>query len=230
MRATVAARRGVLALGTLIGAALLASPVSAAPPDVDALVTYETQQRLSNGVTRTERWQERLVRSGDAVWTERVRVDRGGVAHADESAAEHVGHKHFDFDVAARWLQREPNGAVRLRYVDRAERVVVAVPAAEFGAVGFDGRWDTAAHVAPPAAIARMPAIGAGVRQERANGWTHRVRWSDAWQLPLRLESQRDDGSVRRVVTVTPSVPAAAAPWNAIDARYVQKEYDDFLD
>lgn len=208
----------------LIGAAL-APPVHAAGPDVDALVTYETTQRMSNGVTRSERWQERIVRRGDAVWTERMLPP-----HASEPAADGAGHKHFDFETAARWLQRDADGTLRLRYVDRAHRVVVAVPAAEYAAVGFDGRWDGAAHVVPPAAVARMPGAGGGWRAEQASGWTHRVRWSDAWQLPLRLESRRGDGGVVRVVTVAPRAPDTSAPWMAIDARYTQKEYDDFLD
>lgn len=208
------------------------APAGAAGPDVDALISYETHQLSANGVTRIERWQERLVRRGETVWTERVLPAAAVTLHAHESAAEHAAHKHFDFDSAARWLQRDPGGALRLRYVDRDQRVVVTVPKAEFGAVGFDGRWEAAAHVVPPALIERMQVAGPDLREERAQGWSHRVRWSQRWQLPLRLESQRDDGSVRRIVTVTATAraPDALTPWSAIDGGYAQKEYDDFSD
>ena len=203
---------------------------AATAPDVDALVTFETLQVTSAGVTRTERWQERLVRRGDTVWTERVLPASVVAPHANESAAGHAGHKHFDFDRAARLVQRDAGGRLRLRFVDREKRVVVDVPAAEYGAVGFDGNWDAAAHLVPPSVVERMgPAAASGWRSEKAKGWSHRVRWSSARQLPTRLESQRDDGSVLRVVTVEMHAPAAALPWAAL-ADYTQKDYDDFTD
>ncbi len=212
-----------------LGAASMSA--HAAPlPDVDALVTYETRQLTTAGVLRTERWQERLVRHGDAVWTARVLPAGQAALHANESAAEHAGHKHFDFDSAARLVERTPSGELRLRFVDREHKVVVSVPKAEYGAVGFDGSWDAAAHIVPPAVVARMGVASAdGWRTENAKGWSHKLRWSAAQQVPLRVESRRDDGSVTRVVTVTPMPAAAALPWSGIDA-FAQKDYDDFMD
>jgi hypothetical protein len=212
-----------------LGAASMAA--HAAPlPDVDALVTYETQQVTSAGVTRTERWQERLVRRGDAVWTARVLPAGVAALHANESTAEHAGHKHFDFDSAARLVERAANGELRLRFVDRDHKVVVSVPKAEYGAVGFDGNWDAAAYIVPPAVVARMgAAAGDGWRAEKAKGWSHKLRWSAAQQLPLRVESRRDDGSVTRVVSVTSMAASAWVPWSGIDG-FTQKDYDDFMD
>ena len=203
----------------------------AAPlPNIDALVTYETRQVTSAGVTRTERWQERLVRRGGAVWSERVLPASRAALHANESAAEHAGHKHFDFDSAARLVECMPSGELRLRFVDREHRVVVSVSKAEYGAVGFDGNWDAAAYIVPPAVVARMGAAAAdGWRAEKAKGWSHKLRWSAAQQVPLRVESRRDDGNVTRVVTVTPMAASASLPWSGIDA-FAQKEYDDFMD
>jgi hypothetical protein len=206
----------------------LASAASAALPDLDAVVVYETQQRLASGVTRTERWQERLSRQGDKVWTERLAP--AGTPH------EHEGpdHKHFDFDTAARLVERSGAGELQLRFVDRSHRRVVSVPKAEYGAVNFDGRWDAAAHLVPPGLIAQMKLLerhaADGVwREQRAEGWTHRVLWSEARQVALRIESSRDDGSSRRVVVLTPSSPGARKPWTGIE-QFEQKTYDDFLD
>jgi hypothetical protein len=214
-----------------------AAPAAPVPADLDALITYETRQVTATGVTRTETWQERLIRRGDTVWTERVLPAQAAALHANESVTEHAGHKHFDFDSAARWLQRDAKGEPQLRFVDREHRVVVSVPKAEYGAVGFDGRWDAAASVVPPEVVARMaassPANAAGGqwRTEKAKGWSHRVLWSEAQQVALRVESKRDDGSMLRVVSVVPAKAVAASdlPWNGIGA-YTQKEYDDFMD
>jgi hypothetical protein len=221
---------GSLRFGLLAALAALSVSIQAAPAaaDVDALVAYETQQVLSNGVTRTERWLERLIRRGDTVWAERVLP-----AASRDAAAEPAGHKHFDFDRAARLVTRDASGATQLRFVDRERRIVVSVPKAEYGAVGFDGRWDAAASIVPAAVAGRMQSApgrsgDARWRTERAGGWSHRVLWSDARQLALRVESQRDDGSVRRIVSVTPAAPGAL-PWAGI-AGYTQKEYDDFMD
>jgi hypothetical protein len=215
---------------TLLAAAAVDASAAPSAPDVDALVTYETRQVTSAGVTRTERWQERLIRRGGAVWTERVLPAGPTALHANEGAAEHGAHRHFDFERAARLVQRDAQGQLRLRFIDRDKRVVVNVPAPEYGAVGFDGNWEAAASLVPPAVVGRMsPASAAGWRTEQSKGWSHRVRWSAAQQLPSRLESQRDDGSVRRVVSVQTRAPSATLPWAAL-GEFTQKDYDDFMD
>ncbi|HEY2928633.1 hypothetical protein [Piscinibacter sp.] len=225
------------ALRTLTTALCLAAAgwIQAAPalPDLDAVVSYETRQITAAGVLRTEVWKERLVRRGDVVWTERVLPAETHAAHAHESSTEHAGHKHFDFESAARLLRLDAKGQLQLQYVDREHRVVVSVPKAEYGVVGFDGRWDAAAHVVPPSVVARMPVTmnsGAAVwHEEKAPGWSHRVLWSEARQVALRVESQRSDGSFRRVVSVEPVAPTGGLPWKDL-ATFTQKEYDDFMD
>lgn len=224
-----------------IGAALalfaLSGTAGAAATDVDALVSYETRQVLASGITRVDSWQERLVRRGSQVWTERVMSAASRAGHAHESAAEHIGHRHFNADTSARWLSVTPAGTVEVRFVDRERKVVVAVPRAEYGTVGFDGRFDAAASIVPPAAVQAMKpsaatsALGVWMTQ-RSDGWSHRVLWSPSRQLALKVESQRDDGSIRRVVNVKllPAVAGVpAAPWEAL-AGYAQKRYDDFMD
>ena len=226
--------RNLICALALLPLAFAAAHAAPAAPDLDALVTYETRQLTASGVTRTETWRERIVRRGDVVWSERV-LPAAAVGHVHGSAAAPTAHKHFDFERAARWVQRDANGQLQLRFVDRAHRTVVSVPKAEYAAVGFDGRWDAAAHLVPPSVVERMTVAPAGRgtaqwRTESANGWRHRVLWSPARQTALRIESTRDDGSARRVVSVEPSNAAPRAlPWSGVEG-YTQREYDDFMD
>jgi len=223
---------------TLLCAAACALNANAAPPlpDLDALVSYETRQVMASGVTRVDSWQERLVRRGSQVWVERILPPASRAGHERESEAEHLGHKHFNGDTAARWIAQTADGKIELRFVDREHKAVVSVPRAEYTTVGFDGSFEGAASVVPPTVVRAMrtPA-GASVdpqwRTDRSNGWSHRVLWSESRQLALKVESQREDGSVRRVVSVQllPTVPGHAVPWGGL-AGYTQKRYDDFMD
>lgn len=216
-------------------AAGVAKPIGADAPDLDAVVTYETRSVLPSGVVRQERWQERLVRSGKTLWSERVLPPE--IAGHRHEAAEAGAHRHFDFEAAARLLTLDGDGGPVLRCVDRERRVIVSVPAAEYGAVGFDGRWDGAAFVVPPAVVERMTPLGhrespSGTRWlgDRSAGWTHTVLWSQARRVALRAESARDDGTFRRIVTVVPRTASAASalPWRQLDG-FAHKGYDEFM-
>lgn len=203
--------------------------------DVEALVTYETRQVMASGVTRSETWQERLVRRGDQVWAERILARTPHRPDADH-AAEPAGHKHLNAETSAHWLSLAADGSVRLRLVDHVHRQVVEIPRAEFGSVAFDGRFDAAAAIVPPAVVRTMQSEGraggdAEWRGQRADGWTHRVLWSARHQLAIRVESRRDDGSVERKVTVRlqPGPATRPAPWQSL-AGYAARNYDEFMD
>ncbi|CAN5469871.1 hypothetical protein BH09PSE6_BH09PSE6_27350 [soil metagenome] len=202
---------------------------------LDALVDYQVRQITSSGVTRTERWQERVVRRGDVVWVERVLAKGSARAHDDESAAEHLGHKHFNGETAARWIVRGADGKLDVHFVDREHRVIVAIPRAEYGTVGFDGSFDGAGSIVPSAtahAMQRARDTSAADAQwlvSRSDGWTHRVLWSEARQVALQVESRRDDGSIERTVRVRPVAASTRLPWQQLQG-YEQKRYDDFGD
>ncbi|CAN5387379.1 hypothetical protein BH10PSE17_BH10PSE17_31380 [soil metagenome] len=203
--------------------------------NVDAVVDYEVRQVTSSGVTRVERWQERLVRRDDVVWIERVLPAGSSRAHDEESSAEHIGHKHFNGETAARWITRSPDGKLDVQFVDREHQVIVAIPRAEYGTVGFDGSFDGAGSIVPPAAAHAMrrsrdaATADAQWLVDRRNGWTHRVLWSESRQLALRVESRRDDGAAERKVSVRTVAAGAKAPWQQLQG-YEQKRYDDFGD
>lgn len=213
---------------------------AAAPLDLDALVTHESTVVTHTGVTRTERFSERIIRRAGHVWTERVVPAfalRAG--HAAEKEAGNADHRHFDFEAAARHLTSQADGKTRLEYVDRDKKWTVFVPASEYGSVGFSGNWDTEFHLAPPALVERMPVRASRVAQtggavwheERRNGWTNRVLWSPALQYPLAIEALRDDGTIVRktVVKMLPATPVTELPWLGL-AQYRQRTYDDFTD
>ena len=217
-----------------VGVASAAGPLPMA--DIDARVSYETRQVMASGVTRIDTWQERLVRRGNQTWTERIRPPSAHAGRAHETVAEHAGHKHFNAETSARWLTLAPGGQVEVRFVDAEHKVVVSVPPAEFGTVAFDGRYGGAASIVPVAVVRAMKPVS-GMSSEgqwftdRGQGWSHRVLWSESRQLALRVESQRDDGSVRRIVTarLLPAATGEPAPWHRL-ADYAHKNYDDFMD
>ena len=236
-----------MALALISGCAAAATVAAASMPmiDIEARVSYETRQVMSSGVTRVDTWQEHLVRRGNQVWTERILTPAAQAGHSHdghkrEPVAERAGHRHLNAETSARWLTLQPDGQVEVRLVDRENRVVVNVPRAEFGTVGFDGRFDGAASIVPPAVVRAMapttarPVRGSADDQwltDRSQGWSHKLLWSASKQMALRVESTRDDGSVQRRVTVQllPAAPAKPMPWNQL-TDYTPKQYDDFMD
>jgi hypothetical protein len=217
-------------LGVLAGTALAAPPVES---DLDAVVQYETRQVSKAGVVRVDTWQERMVRRAGVVWTERVLPKGVNIAHVHDTS-QAISHRHLNLDNAARWLQRDATGKVDLRFVDHGEKVIVSIPQAEFGTVGFDGKWAAAAYMVPPEMVAKMKPNGNGPngavwRVERDKEWSHRVLWSESKHVALQIESSKIDGSFSRTVTVTPSTRGPTLPWTVV-AKYEKKDYDDYQD
>ena len=224
-----------------VKAPLVSARANSPVPDLDAIVTYESRQVLRSGVTRTEIWKERLIRRADTVWTERIlpqdAPDSSGSQSEKSRTIKPKSHKHFDYETAARWLSRNARGDIELRFVDTEHQVVVSVPKTEFATVGFDGRWDAAAHVVPPSVIRQMPQGSlidqraqqpVWVREKKA-GWSHQVMWSDARQIALQVQSHSLDGAVSRAVSVAPTRASPSLPWLKVQA-FEQKTFEDFLD
>ncbi|CAN5734236.1 hypothetical protein BH09PSE5_BH09PSE5_00030 [soil metagenome] len=235
---------------TLLALAGAAFAADAPMPGVDAIVSYETRVVLASGVTRVDTWQERLVRRSDQVWTERILPSRphDHEGHADHVAdgkatgkaktPEHIGHKHFNGDTSARWLQRQGDRSVELKLVDRENKVVVSIPRNETATVGADSDIDSAGSIVPTSVVRSMkPAKGPGEssdlswKSDASGGWKHRILWSESRQLAMKVISERDDGSVRRVVNVAlqPQSGSNEPPWRKL-GDYESKNFSDFGD
>ncbi|MCA7936052.1 hypothetical protein [Burkholderia cepacia] len=236
---------------------MIALPACAAA-DLDAVLLHESRTVTADGVTRTTLYRERMVRRDGHVWVERVlpAAAAGGGGQGDDHdhdhdagpgrragvqpAAAHAGHRHFNFQAAARHVTYDGKTA-RIEYVDAANRTVVSVPPAEYETTGFDGSWDNAYYVTPPSQLKRLAVAKRGdapgtlwyeqaVDTPGARG-VNRILWSETLQAPLSVEYRSADGRVVRKLTLTPA-PAArreAPPWTTL-ARYARKEYADYLD
>ncbi|WP_175965458.1 hypothetical protein [Burkholderia sp. BCC0322] len=225
-----------------------------AAADLDAVLLHESRTVTADGVTRTTMYRERMVRRDGHVWVERVLPVAAAGGHGDDHdhdhdagartgvqpAAAHAGHKHFNFQAAARHVTYDGKAA-RIEYVDAANRTVVGVPPAEYETTGFDGSWDNAYYITPPSQLKRLAVAKRGdvpgtrwyeqaVDTPGARG-VNRILWSERLQAPLSVEYRSADGSVARKLTLTPA-PAArreTLPWQTL-ARYTRKEYADYLD
>jgi len=225
-----------------------------AAADLDAVLVHESRTVSADGVTRTTTYRERMVRRDGHVWVERVLPvaaagghgsdhdhDHDAGVHAGvQPAAAHAGHKHFNFQAAARHVTYDGKTA-RIEYVDTANRTVVSVPPAEYETTGFDGSWDNAYYVTPPSQLKRLAVAKRGdvpgtrwyeqaVDTPGARG-VNRILWSDKWQAPLSVEYRSADGRVVRKLTLTPATAARreTLPWQTL-ASYTRKEYADYLD
>ncbi|AJX33754.1 hypothetical protein [Burkholderia oklahomensis] len=264
MKRTVA-RRACIAIGAAVMSAAAPAVAASAAPDLDAVLLHESTSVSADGVTRTVVYRERMVRRDGHVWIERVlpagaklaeandahahgdhahddaraQAPRGGVRPAAATTGAHAGHKHFNFDAAARHVTND-GGKVRIEYVDAAQRAVVAVPPAEYETTGFDGSWDNAYYITPPSQLKRLaakskPGPTPGTRwyeqavgAPRAQG-VNRILWSDTLQAPLAVEYRSADGHAARKLTLTPAPSAKALPWQQLQS-YARKEYADYLD
>lgn len=216
---------------SLVVGGLLAASVGAAcaaPPDLNLLVRHEISELGADGVTRNLSFQERVYRRAGLVWVERVVP---AAAHrADEHAHGGHEHKHMDLAAAARWITRDDGQAPRLRLVNAHDRVVVAVPEAEYANVGFDGNWENAVHLLDPRQLKGMRAEGGGWYESAGAERVVRVLWDARAEVPRRVESTARAGNSRRLMVAEPIPAPRNPPWLRVGSSYQQKEYSDYLD
>lgn len=221
----------VVLLPALAAAALLSLPLHA--QDLALQVEHVTTSVGSDGVTRTTRFAERLVRRDDQSWLERI-LPPGAHDEADHQAGG-ADHKHMDVAAASRWVTRGTDGKLAVRIVDVHGGRVFEVGKTDYVNIGFDGEWTTASQLLDPQQVRKMAPMKrdapAGTRWYEQAGRNHRVQvlWDEREQYPRRIESFNATGTRRSEMAATRAPMPAKMPWAGLGG-YRQQEYSDLLD
>lgn len=217
----------------IVCAALLALvPLASLAGDLALKIDNETVTLSRDGVTRITRFSERLIRRDEQSWRQPIVPDH---ASHQEDEVEHKGHKHANLDGAAHWVERTKDGKLRVRAVDMHEKRIVEVGAADYGNIGFDGKWTTAKQLLDPAQLKQMkpstkPAPeGARWYEVKKPNMTVRVLWDEKEEYPRRIESVNSFGTYRSTLVATREAMPANMPWTQLKG-YSTKDYVDLLD
>lgn len=209
---------------------------AAAATDTAATISYEFRTVSSEGVTKDTRFQERLYRAGNQLWTERVLPKQ---APHEKQDKDHADHEHdLALGAAAKYIVRDERGQLNLQFVRVEDKMVIQTEPRDYPEVGFDGSWDSAYYLINPAQLKKMqklagkaPVANASWYEQKTNAYVRRVLWADDKQMPLLIETSSRDGSRYSKTTITPeSLPAAnQLPWSRL-ASYQRRAYIDLLD
>ncbi|WP_323964539.1 hypothetical protein [Aeromonas hydrophila] len=203
-------------------------------PDLAARIRYQDRVTSSDGISKESQWQEKWLRVGDQVWSQRlIPLPLARAYHATHDAT--PGHKHFTHQMAARWVTRDPQGMLQLRYADSWHNQLVEVPEEEYGQVAFKPDWPRIRHLINPALLQEMTPLDEAAPEQarwyekREGNQRTRILWSSRWQLPLVVESASLDGyrSYRMEVTLKP-LPKSQ-PWQQLEG-YQTLDLRDFFD
>ncbi len=217
-------------LGSTLSFPLLADEA----PDLAARIRYQDRITSSDGIARENHWQEKWIRVGNQVWSQRlIPLPLARAYHASHDAT--PGHKHFTHQMAARWVSRSDEGELQLRYADAWHNQLVEVPPEEYGQVAFTADWARLRHLVDPALLQGMTPLDEAAPdqarwyEKREGRQRTRILWSSQWQLPLVVESASLDGyrSYRMEVTLKP-LPRQL-PWQQLDS-YQTLDLRDFFD
>ncbi|HDZ8827867.1 TPA: hypothetical protein RUX02_000105 [Aeromonas dhakensis] len=203
-------------------------------PDLAARIRYQDRVTSSDGISKESQWQEKWLRVGDHVWSQRlIPLPLARAYHAAHDAT--PGHKHFTHQMAARWVTRNQQDELQLRYADNWHNQLVEVPEEEYGQVAFKPDWPRIRHLINPALLQEMTPLDemapeqARWYEKREGKQRTRILWSSRWQLPLVVESASLDGyrSYRMEVTLKP-LPKSL-PWQQLEG-YQTLDLRDFFD
>ncbi|AVP93746.1 hypothetical protein [Aeromonas rivipollensis] len=217
-------------LGSTLSFPLLADEA----PDLAARIRYQDRVTSSDGIARENHWQEKWIRVGNQVWSQRlIPLPLARAYHASHDAT--PGHKHFTHQMAARWVSRSDEGELQLRYADAWHNQLVEVPPEEYGQVAFTADWGRLRHLVDPALLQGMTPLDEAAPEQarwyekREGRQRTRILWSNQWQLPLVVESASLDGyrSYRMEVTLKP-LPRQL-PWQQLGG-YQTLDLRDFFD
>ena len=230
-----------MSMQQLFASGLLAivGAVQAGPLDLAATLTYEYHSVTADGVVKDSRFQEKLYRVGNQVWTERILP--ANTPHNDAGHDEHKHkhkHKHdLGLAAAAKHVVRDARGNLNLDFVRRADRQIIHAEQRDYAELGFDGSWAGAYFIVNPLQLQKMqklkrPAAAGQVwyEQQQQDRFV-RVLWSETRQIPLLIESGSSNGNLYARTAIKPEAMPQLnqLPWNRL-AGYRRKDYVDLLD
>ncbi|WP_421230325.1 hypothetical protein [Aeromonas jandaei] len=203
-------------------------------PDLAARIRYQDRVTSSDGISKESQWQEKWLRVGDQVWSQRlIPLPLARAYHATHDAT--PGHKHFTHQMAARWVTRGQQGMLQLRYADSWHNQLVEVPEEEYGQVAFKPDWPRIRHLINPALLQEMTALDESAPEQarwyerREGNQRTRILWSSRWQLPLVVESASLDGYRSYRMEVTLKTLPKNLPWQQLEG-YQTLDLRDFFD
>ncbi|MBL0598379.1 hypothetical protein JD516_11210 [Aeromonas jandaei] len=203
-------------------------------PDLAARIRYQDRVTSSDGISKESQWQEKWLRVGDQVWSQRlIPLPLARAYHAAHDAT--PGHKHFTHQMAARWVTRDQQGMLQLRYADSWHNQLVEVPEEEYGQVAFKPDWPRIRHLINPALLQEMTPLDetapeqAHWYEKREGNQRTRILWSSRWQLPLVVESASLDGYRSYRMEVTLKTLPKNLPWQQLEG-YQTLDLRDFFD
>lgn len=224
---------------SLIILGLLSAPILSNAnelPVVNAIIHYTTTETTEEGVVKTLNYQDRWIRDGQTIWSERLIPEN---IRAEAERHEHnemqAPHEHFNYQTAAQWLTRQADGKLILNYVDPVHKAIVYYPPVEYGQVGFVPDWVLHSHIFKPVALQKMTPLnkpapaGSHWYQQENKDTELTLLWSDTLQIPLVLEKKAKNGFSHYKMQIDVDGTTAARPWQTL-AHYDKKQIDDFLD
>ncbi len=175
-------------------------------PDLAARIHYQDRVTSSDGISKESQWQEKWLRVGDQVWSQRlIPLPLARAYHAAHDAT--PGHKHFTHQMAARWVTRDQQGMLQLRYADSWHNQLVEVPEEEYGQVAFKPDWPRIRHLINPALLQEMTPLDETAPE------TRRAGMKDARATSAPASSGRLAGSCRWWWSRRASTAIAATGW-----------------
>lgn len=197
-----------------------------------AIVTFESTAITPAGVTKQTRFQERLLRDNNIVWSERIVPQ---VTRQQEHLHQQEPHHHdLDFSRAGKWMELQ-NNQVSFRLVLREDKRIIEPRINEYGTLGFDGVWETAYYQINRAVLQTMqvinkPAAKDAVWYERKSEKEFtRILWDQKNEIPLTIESDSSDGNSNTKITFVLVAAPAEMPWQKL-LDYETIAYEDLLD
>lgn len=216
---------------TVLLVILLMARESIAEP-LSAVMTYESSVLTTEGVKKHSWFQEQFIRDDNQVWSQRLIPAQAPKQHGQD----HEEHEHnLNFATAGKWLVRDKDNQVTFKFVRTDEKKIIAPRITDYGALGFDGQWETAYYLIDRAKLKTMTKLnrqapaGAAWYEKRNASEFARILWDEKKQLPLSIENGTLDGNQLDKISLAIVPTPKQLPWAQLGGFDIIA-YEDLLD